>query len=225
MTRYLLVAAAFAVLLLTSACTDPEYGGVDLRQTADAPADVYISDREIRLPEGVAVEIKADIDFKGDTYYSGDFFHLEASDSDILGVSPLAEGKNAYLIWGKHRGRTCLEVNVAGTVEECIPTEVVASETGSIDGDADADTDTDSDTDSDTDTDVDTDADTDTDTDVDTDTDTDVDTDTDTDVDTDTDADGDADAGDASAAGDTDDSDNPPSDGGLDSGTSDGGEG
>ncbi len=90
MIHHCFIAALLTSLFTLFACTDPEYSDVDLRQVSDAPSEVFISDRQIRLPEGIAVEIRANVNFKGDKYYSGDYFHLAARDSDILGVSPIS---------------------------------------------------------------------------------------------------------------------------------------
>ncbi len=117
MTRYRNL--LFVVLFAAAACNDIEFDRVTLDSLDSPDDDIHVDDDLIRLPVGIAVEIRADIEFKGDYYYFGDYYHLEAEDSFILGVAPMA-GSDTYLIWGASAGETCLEVNVAGTVEECI---------------------------------------------------------------------------------------------------------
>ena len=123
MTRTISLAILTVLLTATAACSDIEVDRVRIEEVRSPSADTHVDARSIRLPVGVAVEVRAEIIFKGDSYYYGDYYHLEPADDYILGVAPI-EGSDKYLIWGASTGHTCLKVNVAGTVETCIDTVV-----------------------------------------------------------------------------------------------------
>ncbi len=120
--------ALFAALLLSlgSAACLPDYGAIEVEVGSSPPVPVSIHSRDFQVPVGISVLINVTpISDNNNEYVETDTIELTSQDRAILDVEPGPEDRSFVLV-GVGVGSTCVEVVINGSVEDCIPTEVLA---------------------------------------------------------------------------------------------------
>ncbi|HFE45757.1 MAG TPA: hypothetical protein ENJ18_09765 [Nannocystis exedens] len=119
--------ALFSVLVLSlgGACL-PDYGSIEVEVGSSPPVPVSIRSRDFQVPVGISVLINVTpISDNNNEYVETDTVELTSQDRAILDVEPGPEDRSFVLV-GVDPGSTCVEVAINGSVEDCIPTEVLA---------------------------------------------------------------------------------------------------
>ena len=120
--------ALFGALLLSlggTACL-PDYGAIEVEVGSSPPVPVSIHSRDFQVPVGISVLINVTpISDNNNEYVETDTVELTSEDRSILDVEPGPEERSFVLV-GVDVGSTCVEVVINGSVEDCIPAEVLA---------------------------------------------------------------------------------------------------
>mgnify|MGYP001767691450 CR=1 FL=1 len=114
------------LVLGAEACaTDAEYDWLRLTKTSWSPAgyETYVGSDQIELPAGIVQEVEAKVEYKGSRYLIGSYVELSSQNDYIFSVFSMGK-KNEFLLVGRTRGQTCMDVTVNGEWEECIDVAV-----------------------------------------------------------------------------------------------------
>lgn len=120
--------ALFGALLLSlggAACL-PDYGAIEVEVGSSPPVPVSIHSRDFQVPVGISVLINVTpISDNNNEYVETDTVDLTSQDRTILNVEPGPE-ERSFVLAGVGVGSTCVEVVINGSVEDCIPAEVLS---------------------------------------------------------------------------------------------------
>mgnify|MGYP000614946603 CR=1 FL=1 len=115
-----------SLFLLLPAC-HPAYDHLEIDLVSAPPVPVRVESDEIELPVGVAIVVDVEPKSANDyEYFKDDEVELDPQDRQVLRVDPTADPRR-FVITGVKVGQTCIDIEVLGEREQCVPATVQAS--------------------------------------------------------------------------------------------------
>jgi hypothetical protein len=128
--RHVLKLGLTGCAMLATGCVEADFGRLEITQESHPPLtlggdSVEISEREIVLPVGIAVLIKAlPVSGNDQPYTAHDTLELTSSNPSVVGVFE-ADRTTRVVLTGAHVGEACLSVNINDDEVECFPVRVI----------------------------------------------------------------------------------------------------